>query len=253
MPGYNLRVTLLLFAIGAGVLLAGMVNGATGLGFSLVASAFLALLLDAKTAIVMLSVMVPLTSGLQFLRHRAELKQSRRLLPLFGGALLGVPVGTYVLAILSARALSLLLGVFTLLYVATSVFKLRFTVTPRWERPLSPLVGFTGGVSSGAIGVAGPLLASYLLALGVPATTFVFTLSLSFLVNSLLRLAGLIALQQLPPGLLGLSLVLAIPAIAGLQLGMWLQGKLPRALFHRAVLGVLCLAGVNLVQRGLTP
>jgi uncharacterized membrane protein YfcA len=246
------HVTLTLLVIAAGVFLAGMVNGATGLGFSIVAGASLALLLDAKLAIVMLSLMVPLVSGLQFLRHRAEVKQSRRILPLFVGAILGVPLGTYLLAVLPGHTITLILGLFTLFYVATSVFQVRFKVMPGAERVLSPLVGFLGGISSGAVGVAGPLLASYLLAIDLAASTFVFSLSVMFMTNSLLRVVGLVGLGQITPGLAGLSMLLYVPAVLGLQIGMWLQGRLPKRTFQRAVLAVLFVAGLSLVQRGLS-
>ena len=238
-------------AVALGVFVAGAVNGATGLGFAIVSGSVLALVMDAKTAVVMLSVMVPVLSMIQLFRHRAEVKHIRRLLPIFVGGLVGVPVGTYLLAILSPSAVTLCLGVFTVVYVLTSVFKLRLAVAPRWEPLCSPLVGLTGGISSGAIGVAGPILASYLLALNVPAGTFVFSLAMMFEANSLTRLLSLITLQQLTPALLGLSLGLIPPAVLGLLTGMWLQSRLPRKGFQRAVLAVLFVNGINLILRGL--
>ena len=113
-------------------------------------------------------------------------------------------------------------------------------------------MGFTAGTLSGSIGATGPLLASYLLALDVPAATFVFSLALMFVTNSTTRLVGLIALGQLTPGLLGLALLLVVPAVLGLFTGMWLQGRLPKQGFQRAVLLVLAVAGGNLVLRGLS-
>lgn len=233
------------------VFLAGAVNGATGLGFAIVSGAALALLLDAKTAVIMLSVIVPVLGSIQLLRHRAEVKHLGRLAPLFLGGLAGVPVGTVLLAVLPVQTVTLFLGALTLVYVVAGLLQVRFHVPVRWEPLLSPVVGVTGGVCSGAVGAAGPLLASYLLALDLPAGAFVFSLALMFSVNTLTRLVSLIALQQLTPGLLGLSLALTLPAVLGVMSGMSLQSRLDRRTFQRLVLGVLFVAGVSLVQRGL--
>ncbi|MBI4491844.1 MAG: sulfite exporter TauE/SafE family protein [Chloroflexi bacterium] len=244
-------MSLTLLTMALGVFLAGIVNGATGLGFSIVAGAALALLLDAKTAVLLISVIVPILTSVQLLRHRAQVRHLRRILPLLGGGLLGVPLGTYLLAVLSGRAVALVLGAFTLLYVFTGFFKLRFRVTPRWEPLLAPLVGVSGGICNGAVGVSGPILASYLLALDMPASTFIFSLAVMFVVQSATRLVGLITLNQMTPALASLSLLLLPAGVLGILSGMWLQSRLPKQAFHRAVLLVLFAAGSSLIQRGL--
>ncbi|MBI4495106.1 MAG: sulfite exporter TauE/SafE family protein, partial [Chloroflexi bacterium] len=199
------------------------------------------------------SAIVPAVNVLQLVRHRAHAgKQVRRIVPLFVGGVLGVPMGVGLLAILSGQAITLVLGGFTLLYVFTSFFKLRLLVPPRWEPLLSPAVGVTAGLCTGAVGVSGPVLASYLLALDLTASAFLFSLSLMFTILSTYRLVGLIVLDLVTPTLVSLSLLLLTPALLGLKSGMWLQSRLPKQTFQRAVLLVLLAAGLSLIERGLS-
>jgi len=157
----------------------------------------------------------------------------------------------FLLTVLPARVIALLLGIFTLVFVLTSVRSLRFRIAPQRERYVASIVGFTAGVANGTVGVSGPVLGSYLLALGVPATTFAFTVSVMFTSMSSFRLVELLALGEVTPSLLAVGLTLLVPTLAGQQLGFWLQGRIDPALFRRIILVVLAVAGAGLVRRGL--
>ena len=42
-----------------------------------------------------------------------------------------------------------------------------------------------------------------------------------------------------------------VPAAVGMAIGLRYQDRMDQALFRRATLAVLCLAGLNLLRRGL--
>lgn len=239
----------LLGALGLVVFLAGITNGGVGLGYAQVAAAAFALLIDPKTAVVLLSITVPVSAAGQIVKQRRHGWDLGRIGSLFVGGLAGVPLGVLLLTVAPARLLALALGVFTILFVLSSLRRVPLRVRPSHELLLSPLVGVTAGVCNGAVGVSGPVLASYLLALDLPAATFAFTISVMFTVMGLLRLVSLVLSGSISPLLWAVGLGLIPPMMLGQQLGFWLQGKVSRETFRRSVLVVLFVAGLGLLER----
>jgi len=245
---------LVIVAMAAVIFAAGMSTGSTGLGFAQLSAVGLAFVVDPKTAVILLSITVPPVSALQLLRHRSSAVEWRhRMLILFASCLIGVPIGAFLLTVLSVRVIAVLLGVFTLAFVLTRVRRPTFGIAPHHERLIAPLVGVTAGIFNGTIGVSGPVLGSYLIAIGVSAATFAFTIQSLFLTMTLLRLGGLVALGEITPTVLLTGGLLLIPAIAGQSVGFWLQQRVSTQGFERAVLLVMAIAGVGLLVRGLGP
>ena len=201
---------------------------------------------------MLLSITVPPSATGQLIKQRAHTPGFGRIRSLFVAGLIGVPLGVALLTILPAHYIALLLGLFTLLFVGSGIRKVPFRLRPGQERVLSPLVGLTAGICNGTVGVSGPVLASYLLALNLPAATFGFTISVMFTALSLLRLVGLILSGALTPLLLWVGLGLIPLALLGQQVGFWLQARVSQESFRRGVLFLLFVAGIGLIQRGLT-
>lgn len=239
----------MLGALGLVVFLAGVTNGTAGLGYAQVAAAAFALLIDPKAAIVLLSITVPVSAGAQIVKQRRNGPRLARIGSLFVGGLAGVPLGVLLLTVAPARLLALLLGIFTILFVASSLRRVPLRVPAAFEPLLSPLIGVTAGICNGAVGVSGPVLASYLLALDLPAATFAFTISTMFTIMGLLRLAGLIVSGAITPLLWLVGLGLIPPMMVGQQVGFWLQRRVSRETFRRCVLGILFAAGLGLLER----
>lgn len=233
------------------VFLAGLTNGVTGLGFAQTMAAGMALMLEPKTTVTLLSIMVPVMSSQQLIRHRAQVVHYRRIARLFLAGLAGVPIGVFFLSILPSNVIALLLGIFTLVFVISSVRKVRLRVRPGQEAYLEPLVGLTGGIANGTVGAAGPVLTSYLLAVGVTAGLFTFTVSSMFFSMSSLRFFSLLAVGEVTAEILLSGAVLLVPALLGQRVGFWLQDRVSKEVFQRAVLVVLFLAGLGLLRRGL--
>ncbi|MGH2455055.1 MAG: sulfite exporter TauE/SafE family protein [Candidatus Limnocylindria bacterium] len=236
------------------VFLAGMSTGTTGLGFAQLSAVGLAFVVDAKSAVILLAITVPPVSTVQLLRHRSSMGEWRsRMAVLFACCLIGVPIGAFLLTVLPVRIIALLLGMFTLAFVVTRLRRPTFGIGPRHERLIAPLVGVTAGIFNGTIGVSGPVLGSYLIAIGVSAATFAFTIQTLFLTMTLVRLGGLVALGEINSPLLLTGGLLLVPALTGQSAGFWLQGRVSERGFERAVLVVMAIAGVGLLLRGIAP
>jgi uncharacterized membrane protein YfcA len=234
------------------IFVASVVNGVAGFGFALVAVAALAVVLEPRPAVVLMSVITPLLQTFQLRYHWSYRSVTPRLVPMLVAAGIGTIIGSNLLVILPGYVLAIALGLFALWYVVSSLRKSPMLVTPETERRIAPIVGGAAGISNGALGASGPILGSYLLAIGLTGRWFVFAISITFAVMSAIRVATLAVLGEYTPAILVLGLALAIPAWLGQRLGFWLQGRLSAAAFQQVILVALLVASANLLYRGVT-
>lgn len=238
-----------LLFIGLVVFVAGVSTGMTGLGFAQLTATSLGLLIDPKTAVLVLSITVPAVSGLQILRNRRQALPTRRLLPLLIGALAGVPIGVILLTILPSDLIAGFLGSVTLLFVLTRLAKYRPTLSPAREPYVMPAFGVAAGIFNGTVGVSGPVLVPLLLSLKLPAATFAYTVSVLFVAMTLVRLTGIVLSGTMSPDTFLLGLALLVPAVTGQRVGFILQRWVPERVFEWIVLALLALGGVVLLAR----
>src|SRR5690349_23271083 len=100
------------------VLAAGFIKGAIGFGFPSLATPLLSLVVDVKTAVVLLILPNIVMDGIQFARRGAPTAMIRRLAPLLVAGAVGTVIGTRLLIVLPTRAVLLLLGAFVVAFVA---------------------------------------------------------------------------------------------------------------------------------------
>lgn len=234
------------------VFVAAAVNGVAGFGFALVMVASLAIVIEPRPAVVLLSLITPAVQTFQLHHHWAFRDVAGRLRTMLAASVIGTIIGANLLVILPGYVLAIALGLFTLWYVIGSLRKSPMLVTERTERRIAPAVGALAGISNGTLGASGPILGSYLLAIGLTGRYFVFAISLTFMIMSIIRLGTLAVLGEYTLPLVVLGLGLAIPAWAGQRLGFWLQGRLSTAAFQRVILVALLAASANLLYRGIT-
>lgn len=237
--------------LAAVVLAAGIVNGWTSLGFAMIAAAGFALTIDPKTAVLLLAVTTPFISSVQLVNHRRHAPGWRRLIPLALGCFVGVPLGAVLLGILDRSAIALLIGILALFFVVTSLGGRGPRIPTRWEPVAGPLAGVAAGMANGTVGVSGPVLGSYLIAIGTSPARFGFTVSLLFFSMGIVRIASLVALQQLTVGLVVTGALLLVPGLLGQQLGLRLHRLVSPQRARQAALVVIGIAGVSLIARGL--
>lgn len=231
---------------------ASVVNGVAGFGFALVAVAILAVVIEPRPAVVLMSVITPLLQTFQLRYHWSYRSVAPRLVPMLAAACVGTIIGSNLLVILPGYVLAIALGLFALYYVLSSLRTQPMVVTPDTERVIAPVIGVVAGVSNGALGASGPILGSYLLAIGLTGRSFVFGISLAFAVMSAIRVATLAVLGEYTVALLLLGLAVAVPAWLGQRVGFWLQGRLSAEAFQRVILVALLLTSANLLWRGIS-
>ena len=235
----------------AAVLAAAFIKGAIGFGFPSLATPLLSLVVDVKTAVVLLILPNIVMDGVQFARRGAPLATVRR----FGGLLLaggaGIVLGTRVLTLFSPRAATLILGLFVLIFVTLSATGLAPKIPPHWEPWLSPLAGLVTGVIGGVTNSPATALVLYFQGIGLAKHDFISSIAFSFFFYKLVQLGAVTWYGLLPWSLLWASVALTVAALAGFAVGLRVQDRLDQRTFNGAVLVFLAVLGAWLLFRSL--
>ena len=232
------------------VLVAGFIKGAIGFGFPSLATPLLSLVVDVKTAVVVLILPNIVMDGIQFARRGAPLATVRRFGTLLLSGGVGIVLGTRVLTLLSPRTATLILGVFVLLFVALSVTGLAPKIPPHWEPWLSPPAGFVAGVIGGVTNSPATALVLYFHGIGLAKHDFISSIAFTFFFYKLVQLGAVTWYGLLPWSLLGVSVALTAVALAGFAVGLRVQDRLDQRSFNRVVLVFLAVLGAWLLVRG---
>jgi uncharacterized membrane protein YfcA len=232
------------------VLAAGFIKGAIGFGFPSLATPLLSLVVDVKTAVVVLILPNIVMDGIQFARRGAPLATVRRFGTLLLSGGVGIVLGTRVLTLLSPRTATLILGVFVLLFVALSVTGLAPKIPPRWEPWLSPPAGLVAGVIGGVTNSPATALVLYFHGIGLSKHDFISSIAFTFFFYKLVQLGAVTWYGLLPWSLLGVSVALTAVALAGFAVGLRVQDRLDQRSFNRVVLVFLAVLGAWLLVRG---
>lgn len=241
----------LLFLLAAfGLVAAGVLKGATGLGYSSCALPFLAAALGLKTAIAL--VVIPaIASNLALLWTTGHFRETlARFWPFYISTLPGIGVGLYALAWLDARHAEVVLGVLIVAYSTYSIMRPPVAIPATLQQPLQAPAGLLNGFFTGLTGSQVMPLLPYMLSLGLDRAQLVQATNIAVTLASGCMVIGLLAfgLMSLPG--LGMSVLAIIPAMAGVVIGARLRGLIPEGQFKTVVLVVLGLLGVGLIVRG---
>src|SRR5690606_35522440 len=117
-------------------------------------------------------------------------------------------------------------------------------LAPAAQRWLGPVAGALTGVVTAATGVFVVPAVPYLQSLGLGRDELVQAMGISFTVSTVALAAGLWLNGAYSLDAAGGSLLMLLPAMAGMYFGQWLRQKLSPVAFRRCFLGALLLLGV---------
>lgn len=222
--------------------LAGLVKGVSGMGLPTVAVALLTLRMSPLEAAALLIVPSSITNVWQLSAGPALYPLWRR----FRWLLLAVCVGTGCAPLLGAASWSgAVLGLALSGYGVLGLTGWRMQVAPRVERWAGPLAGATTGLMAGVTGVFVMPVAPYLQALNLDQDDLIQAMGMAFTVSTLALAAMLAARGQWHAAAAANSLLALIPAVAGMQLGQWLRGRMQPAVFRRCFFIALLALGAH--------
>jgi hypothetical protein len=238
--------------VGAALLFAAFVKGATGLGFPLIATPTVALLLDLRTAVTILILPNLFMDSAQVMRGGFPYEVFRRFAGLIAPTIVGVFLGTMVLVKLPLWILNFCLGVMVVVFVFSSTLRFDFTISTRAEKIFGPVCGFISGFLNGMTNAAGPTLAIYLYGLKLEKRTFVKSIATIFVTTKITQLVAISTWNLFNWHTITLSIQVLLFTLAGFYAGMKVQDRVNQQTFNRGLLVLLTLVGSILIWRGFT-
>lgn len=233
----------------AGLYIAGIVKGATGLGYASCALPLLAASLGIKNAMVLVlwptlatNVAVALTSG-----HLLE--TVRRFSWLYASMVPGIAIGVHVLVWLDPSACVLALGLVMAAYATFSLLRPNLVLAQELETPLQIPVGLLNGIVTGLTGSQVMPLLPYIMSLKLDPDRSVQAVNLAVTLACVILAVALLVTRVVTWPLLLASLVATVPALAGTWLGTRCRRALPPEAFRRIAFVVLLVMGVGLMLR----
>lgn len=174
-------------------------------------------------------------------------EEARRLIPC---CILGVLIGTVLLALLRTQILLFALGLFVVSFALYSLLapEASLRIGAHWGY----LAGFSGGITSAIFGAGGPPYVIYLSLRPHGKQAMRATLAATSIVSVGARIVAFAVAGLLSPPAVWLTAAPLVPAILG---SLWLADRahhrISRTAMIRAIRGLLLVAGMSLVIRAM--
>lgn len=232
-----------------GLFLAGILKGATGLGYASCALPFLVVALGLKSAMALVIIPAMATNlGVAIATdHLAD--TLRKFARMYIAIIPGVMAGVWMLIWVDQTLAVNVLGITILGYVALGLAKPNLALPHQWHARLQVPTGFANGMLSGLTGSQVIPLFPYMMSLHLPADRMVQAVNLAVLVTSLVLTAGLLSTGIMTGPMLLLSLAAIAPALLGVSLGVRARELISEKQFRTAVLMVLGAMGLLMLVR----
>ena len=251
LPGYE-AIHIADLALVTGILLlAGLVHGTLGLGFPMLATPLLAMLIDVRSAMLILLIPTLSINVVSTARGGNWRASIGRYWPIALYGAVGSIAGTRLLVITDPEPYKLLLAAMIFFYLTIERIGIRLIWAQSHPQLAYALFGLLGGFLAGTVNVMVPALIIFALEFRLAAAVAVQLFNFSFFLGKISQ--GLVFAHS---GLLDFQLLLATVPLAGLSVtalltGMALQRRIHAETYRRLLKKVLfIIAFVLTVQFG---
>jgi uncharacterized membrane protein YfcA len=242
--------TLALLSLVAGAfVLGGLVKGLLGVGLPLVVVPLLALVIPSPKAIALMGIPMLLTNIWQAADGGHIGYALRRFATLLVPMVITTALTVRLTLGLPVETLNTLVAAALLLAIALMAWHPKLDIEPRSERRWGAVVGTLSGALGGVSSLMGPLVISYLVALGLDRERFIGSISIIYLAGALPLFLSMAALGVfgIPEAILS-TLALG-PVFAGMALGKRMRRHVSEPAFRRLLLGFLTVVAALLLFR----
>ena len=222
-------------------------KGLVGIGLPTISIPILAGFIGVEHAVVVMTIPVAVSNVVIVWSYRRHAAMMPALWLALVCAATGAVLGAYGLVVLDDRVLLWILTIWLAAYLVHRAVDPDFRLSGRAARIASPFLAAAAGITQGATGMSGPLIATWIHSYRLQAETYVFGVSALFLAVSAGHLAavsgfGLFDQERVIQGLLAL-----IPVVIFVRLGMRMTRLISAKLFDRLIIGVIVLMEAKLV------
>jgi uncharacterized protein len=248
MPGFEHLSLVTLAWVALVLAFAGMVQGALGLGFPMLATPMIAAVTDMRTAVILVLLPCVATTVTNIVMSGRLLPTLRRywFMPLC--MLAGASVGARLFVAFPAFPYALLLsGVIVLYLYLDHLGRVEWAFVSQHRVASGIGFGFLAGLSEGSANIAAPPLLMYLLSLNLDRTTFVQVLNLCFTVGKPTQMAVLTLEGGVTWTQWAVTLPFAVLATATAVFGIKIRDRIDARAFRRWLLRLLFVIALVLV------
>lgn len=239
------------FFILVAYIVAGVIKGVTGIGFSTSCLPIMALRLDLKIAIPLVIVPSIVSNVLIMLQAGHFIEVFRRFWVLYASTIPGLLIGLSILVSINVDLAKIFLGLVLILYALLALTKRPITLSESLERGLKIPVGFFTGFINGLTGSQVMPVLPYLLSLGLDKNTFIQAINISFTLSSVIMLFGMNQLGYLSPHTFLIAVGGAIPLMTIVYVGGKLRNRISQKAYQKLVLIFLLILGIILSVKSL--
>ena len=234
-----------------GLAAGGLTKGFAGSGLPTVSVASMALVIDVPTAVALMPIPLLVTNARQAFRGGYMRGALGRFWPMLACLPFGTVAGVKVLTGIDPLVVTGLVGAIVVAFAILGQVRFGWRMTPRLDRRLQPLVGLSAGLIGGISSIFSPPIIMHLISLRLPKDEFVGAVGLAYLVGIVPMILALAAFGRFgrTEALWGAAAL--IPVLAGMILGERLRGRVSETIFHRFILVLLLLSGLNLIRQSL--
>jgi uncharacterized protein len=232
-----------------GLFIAGVVKGATGLGYASCALPFLVATVGLKPAMGLVlapamatNISVALSAG-----HLSE--TITRFKWLYISMLPGITVGIALLTYIHQSVAVKTLGILIVSYALLAILRPALHLPQKYEQALQLPTGFLNGVMTGLTGAQVMPLFPYVLSLQLDPARTVQTINLAVLIATFILGVGLLVAGLVTGPLLVASLAAVVPALVGAEIGTRMRERIPAPRFRSIILAALLTIGFTLVVK----
>jgi uncharacterized membrane protein YfcA len=234
MPGFeSLSLTVIAWTI-AVIALAGLIHGALGLGFPIVATPLIALATDMRTAIILilLPCMAAVVSSIIMGRGLRAVLVEFWPMPIY--MFVGASLGTRLFIAYPEAPYALLLGLLMVIYLNLDRFgKTEWPLVKKYQGSFGAVFGLMAGIFEGSTNAAAPPLVMYFLALALTPTAMVQALNICFITGKTTQFATMATMGGVTLAQWLATLPLAVIATATVLAGIRIRGRIDALTYRR--------------------
>lgn len=223
---------------------AAFTQGMTGFGFAMVSLSMLSVFMTINEAVPLaaLSGAVVNVYLIVKLKHHIDLREVKNLII---GAVIGIPIGSYVLTVSSPELLEFVLGVVIIIFVFLSATKIvkQVGLHKKWGY----LFGLSSGILGGSLNTNGPPVLIYFYLHGFDKFKQKASITGFFIFTSAMVVATH-AVTGITTGIIFMSFVYHLPfIICGILIGNYYFDKISTSLYNKIILGFLLVMGLFMI------
>jgi uncharacterized membrane protein YfcA len=239
MPGLGDYSTAALVFLGAAALTAGLARGFSGFGAALIFVPLASAIVGPRSAAPLLLI-VDAVAAAGLIPNAWRCATRREVAIMAAGALVGVPLGVWLLA--RADPLALRWGLAAVVAVALAILVSGWRYRGRRTRPVTAGVGLLGGVLSGSAQIGGPPIIAFWLSSALGPDVVRANIVLYFAVTTVFSGAAYVSGGLITRTVLTLALLIGPVYGVGLYLGSRLFGIASETTFRRLCYALIGIA-----------